>query len=171
MVIADTYTNTFNPLTPELPHCLQSVAGRPLLDFTLQWLASNSFAEVILYLSASPAEVKTWVRSSKWSPELPEDIRPLNVTVIVNEDSRSLGDACRDLDEKGIVRGEFLLCHGDLVTNIKLSGVIETHRAKMGRDKNGVMTKVTLPGGEGDVTRSMGQEVVVAKVRMGGHNC
>ena len=168
MVIADTYTNTFNPLTPELPHCLQSVAGRPLLDFTLQWLASNSFAEVILYLSASPAEVKTWLRSSKWSPELPEDIRPLNVTVIVNEDSRSLGDACRDLDEKGIVRGEFLLCHGDLVTNIKLSGVIETHRAKMGRDKNGVMTKVTLPGGEGDVTRSMGQEVVVATDKSSG---
>ena len=66
-----------------------------------------------------------------------------------------LVDACRDLDEKGIVRGEFLLCHGDLVTNIKLSGVIETHRAKMGRDKNGVMTKVTLPGGERDVTRSI----------------
>ena len=168
VVICDTYTGTFNPLTPGLPHCLQSVAGRPLLDYTLQWLAANSFAEVILYLSASPGEVKAWLRSSKWSPELTEDVRPLNVTVIVNEDSRSLGDACRDLDEKGIVRGEFLLCHGDLVTNVKLTGVIETHRARMGRDKNGVMTKVTMAGGEGDVTRAMGQEMVVATDKSSG---
>ena len=89
VVICDTYTCTFNPLTPGLPHCLQSVAGRPLLDYTLQWLAANSFAEVILYLSASPGEVKAWLRSSKWSPKLTEDVRPLNVTVIVNEDSRT----------------------------------------------------------------------------------
>ena len=54
------------------------------------------------------------------------------------------------------MRGEFLLCHGDLVTNLKLSGVIETHRARMGRDKNGVMTKVMMAGGEGDVTSELG---------------
>ena len=29
-------------------------------------------------------------------------------------------------DEKGIVRGELLLYYGDLVTNVKLSGVIKT---------------------------------------------
>ena len=168
VVIADSYNNNFAPLTPGLPHCLQTVAGRPLLDFTLQWLATNNFVEVILYLSASPAEVKTWLSSSKWSPDLSEDIRPLNVTVIVNEDSRSLGDACRDLDEKGIVRGEFLMCHGDLVTNIKLAGMIESHRARLGRDKNGVMTKVMMPGGEGDVTRAMGQDVVVATDKRSG---
>ena len=51
--------------------------------------AANSFAEVILYLSATSGEVKAWLRSSKWSPKLTEDVRPLNVTVIVNEDSRT----------------------------------------------------------------------------------
>ena len=49
---------------------------------------------------------QTWVKSSKWSQEVTgdQDCRPLNITVavIVNDDSRSVGDACRDLDEKGV---------------------------------------------------------------------
>ena len=104
VVIADNYNTNFAPLTPGLPHCLQSVAGRPLLDLTLEWLLSNAVREVILYLASSPAEVKSWLRSSKWSQETSgdDDCRPLNITVIVNEESRSLGDACRDLDEKGV---------------------------------------------------------------------
>ena len=102
VVIADNYNNNFAPLTPVLPHCLQTCAGRPLLDYTLEWLMINSVKEVILYLSSSPAEVKNWLTGSKWSQEVAEDCRPLSITVIVNEDSRSLGDACRDLDEKGV---------------------------------------------------------------------
>ena len=104
VVIADNYNTNFNPLTPGTPHCLQSIAGRPLLDLTLDWLLSNAVKEVILYLTSSPAEVKTWLRSSKWSQEVTgeQECRPLSLSVIVNEDSRSLGDACRDLDEKGV---------------------------------------------------------------------
>jgi len=160
VVIADSYTNNFHPLTLSTPHCLQNVAGRPLLDYTLSWLHFNSVTEVILYLSSSPTEVKTWLKSSKWSQEL--DVKPLNVTVIVNEDSRSVGDACRDLDEKGIVRGEFVLCQGDLVSNVRLVDMIEKHRERCSKDKNGIMTKLLMHGGEGDSTRCMGQDLVLA---------
>ena len=106
VVMADNYNSHFNPLTPGTPHCLQTVAGRALLDLTLDWLLSNAVKEVILYLTSSPALVKTWLRSSMWSQEGEEDCRPLNITVIVNEDCRSLGDACRDLDGKGVSNGE-----------------------------------------------------------------
>ena len=37
-----------------------------------------------------------------------------------------------------------MLCHGDLVSNVKVGNAIETHRAKMLKDKNGVMTKVLM---------------------------
>ena len=46
VVIADSYTNNFHPLTLNTPHCLQNVAGRPLLDYTLSWLHFNSVTEV-----------------------------------------------------------------------------------------------------------------------------
>ena len=82
---------------------------RPLLDYTLEWLLHNGLCEVILYLSSSPAKIKSWLASSRWRQD--SDSRPLKITTIVNEDSASLGDACRDLDEKGVSVG------GELGTN------------------------------------------------------
>lgn len=105
VVIADAYNNSFNPITPASPHCLQLLAGRPLLDYTLEWLLHNGLCEVILYLSSGPGLVKSWLTSSRWSQQ--SSCRALKITTIVNEDSASLGDACRDLDEKG-VGGEFV---------------------------------------------------------------
>ena len=102
VVLADPYSPQFNPLTPSTPHCLLSLAGRPLLDYTLECLLLNGVSEVILYLSTSPSMVRSWLADSKWSQDLPSACRPLNISIIVNEDSRSVGDACRDLDEKGV---------------------------------------------------------------------
>ena len=104
VVLADPYSPQFNPITPSssTPHCLLSLAGRPLLDYTLECLLLNGVSEVILYLSNSPSMVRSWLADSKWSQDLPSACRPLNISIIVNEDSRSVGDACRDLDEKGV---------------------------------------------------------------------
>ena len=74
--------------------------GRPLLDYTLEWLLHNGLSEVILYLSSNPAKIKSWLSSSRWRQD--SDSKPLKITTIVNEESASLGDACRDLDEKGV---------------------------------------------------------------------
>ena len=45
---------------------------------------------------------------------------------------------------------------------MRLSEVLDTHKERMAKDKNGVMTKVMMPGGSGDVTRCRGQEQVLA---------
>ena len=79
-----------------------SMAGRPLLDYTLESLFLNNVTEVILYLSNSPSSIRSWLASSKWSQDLPTVCRPLNISIIVNESCSSVGDACRDLDEKGV---------------------------------------------------------------------
>ena len=100
VVLADPYSTQLSPLSS--PHCLLSLAGRPLLDYTLESLFLNKVTEVILYLSSSPSSVRSWLASSKWSQEFPSECRPLNISIIVNEDCRSVGDACRDLDEKGV---------------------------------------------------------------------
>ena len=73
---------------------------RPLLDYSLEWLLHNGVCEVILYLSSNPAKIKSWLKTSRWRQD--SDSRPLKITTIVNENSASLGDACRDLDEKGV---------------------------------------------------------------------
>ena len=52
------------------------------------------------------------------------------------------------------MRGEFVLCQGDLVSNVRLVDMIEKHRERCSKDKNGIMTKLLMHGGEGDSTRS-----------------
>ena len=53
VVIADSYNNNFNPVTPGTPHCLQTVAGKPLLEYTLSWLVFNGVSEVRISLTLS----------------------------------------------------------------------------------------------------------------------
>ena len=71
-----------------------------MLDYCLDWLLQNGLSEVLLYLSSGPAKIKAWLSSSRWRQDC--ESRPLKITIIVNENSASLGDACRDLDEKGV---------------------------------------------------------------------
>jgi len=162
VVLADPYTALFNPLTPSSPHCLMALAGRPLLDYTLECLFHNGVSEVILYLSNSPSMVRSWLADSKWSQDLPLACRPLNISTIVNEESRSVGDACRDLDEKGIVRGDFLLVSGDLVASVGLEEVVEKHKARPAKDKHSIMTKVYMQAKPGNCLMTRGSEVVLA---------
>jgi len=162
VVLADPYTALFNPLNPLTPHCLMALAGRPLLDYTLECLLHNGVSEVILYLSNSPSMVRSWLTDSKWNQDLPPACRPLNITTIVNEDCRSVGDACRDLDEKGIVRGDFLLVSGDLVASVRLGEVVEKHKARPAKDKHSIMTKVYMEAKPGNCLITRGSELVLA---------
>lgn len=41
---------------------------------------------------------------------------------------RSLGDVLRDVDAKSLVRSDFLLVSGDVVSNINVSAALEEHR-------------------------------------------
>ena len=40
----------------------------------------------------------------------------------------SMGDALRDLDAKSLIRSDFILLYGDVVSNIKLQKVVEEHK-------------------------------------------
>lgn len=48
--------------------------------------------------------------------------------MISSEDSLSLGDALRDIDAKGLIKSDFVLVSGDIVSNMKLKQLIEMHK-------------------------------------------
>ena len=89
--------------------------------------------QVLLYLSSHPGMVKSWLASSRWSSQP----SPLAITVIVNEECMSVGDACRDLDEKGVVRGDFLLVGAGLIAGggLGLDLALERHKQRVSKDK------------------------------------
>ena len=62
-----------------------------------------------------------------------------------------------------------MLCHGDLVSNVKISDIMERHKARPKQDKHAIMSKVMISTvGSGDVTRCKGQEVVMATDKVTG---
>lgn len=66
---------------------------------------------------------------------------------VVARNCLSAGEALRALDQKDIIKGDFLLVSGDTVANVDLGPALAAHRARRERDKNAIMTMVCVWGG------------------------
>lgn len=63
-------------------------------------------------------------RTSKWC----RATSPNKVHVITSDLYRSLGDVLRDVDAKALVRSDFVLVYGDVVSNIDVTQALQEHR-------------------------------------------
>ena len=151
VVFADSFETTFAPFTLERPRCLLQVANTPLIDYTCEFLASSGVQEVILYCSNHPDQVETYLKASKWM----QQTSPFSLRII-RSNSRSVGDAMRDLDQKQLITGDFLCVYGDVVANVPLDGAIAAHRIRREKDKKAIMTMVLRDAG--DHPRTMATE-------------
>lgn len=79
---------------------------------------------------------------------------------VISCEVRSLGDAMRELDGKGMIRGDFILMNFDTITNAKLiPSILKAHKDNCKRDKETAMTVVYKKISSGQRT---GNEVVIA---------
>ena len=78
-------------------------------------------------------------RDSKWS-------RPnsgLVITPIVTaKESFSAGDAMRDIYTHGIISSDFVLVHGDLVSNVRIDEIVRLHKERRRSNRDAIMTIV-----------------------------
>jgi len=86
---------------------------------------------------------------------------PVKIHVISSEDCQSLGDALRDLDAKGMIRGDFILMAAGVITNKGLRGWLDMHKKTMKADKGAVMTLVQRKIPPGHRSRSKAQEAAI----------
>lgn len=138
VILSDSYQPSFMPLTIDSPRCLMPLANTPLIEYTLECLATAGVGSVYVYCCAHAELVEEYITSSKWSS--PES--PFKVETIKIPESLSVGDAMRDLDSKGLIKNDFLLISGDVVGNIDLKKVIKQHKDRKNKDKNAIMTMV-----------------------------
>ena len=52
----------------------------------------------------------------------------MTVQTITADTCYSMGDALRDIDAKNLIRSDFILMYGDVVSNIKLQSIVEEHK-------------------------------------------
>ncbi|RCI11838.1 hypothetical protein L249_7552 [Ophiocordyceps polyrhachis-furcata BCC 54312] len=147
VVLADSFQQRFRPFTLEKPRCLLPLANRPLLDYTLEFLAMNGVAEVFIYCGAHADQIEDYVSHSRWSTASRSN--PFSLIQFVRvSDAGSVGDVLRDLDTRSLVDGDFILVHGDLVCNMMLDGALAAHRARREADAANIMTTILRSAGD-----------------------
>ena len=108
----------------------------------------SGVSEIYLYCGAFTAEVEQYLKTSKWNPE-DSAASPFSTFEVLKSTATSVGDAMRDIDNRGIIRADFLLVHGDLVSNLPIDAALAAHRTRRKADKNAIMTLILREGGLG----------------------
>jgi translation initiation factor eIF-2B subunit epsilon len=106
----------------------------------------SGVADIYVYCGAHTAEVERYLQQSKWYPQT-SSASPFNSLEIVKTTAKSVGDALRDLDARDLITGDFLLVHGDLVSNLPIDVALAAHRKRRIADKNAIMTMILRDGG------------------------
>lgn len=150
IVLTDLFQTRFMPLTASKPRCLLPLANVPLIDYTLEFLAKLGVNEVYLMCSSHADQIQEYIENSKWTTRHAD----FSIHTIMSLESRSVGDAMRDLDNRGLITGDFLLVSGDVVTNIDFDKAMKVHKEHKATDKNHIVTMVLLPAGPVHRTRS-----------------
>ncbi|KAI0845036.1 nucleotide-diphospho-sugar transferase [Daldinia vernicosa] len=149
VLIADSFQTRFLPFSVERPRCLLPLANTPLIEYTLEFLAMNGVQEVFIYCGAHHDQIERYVHDSRWSPNS-RSCPFSSLEFIRVADARSIGDFLRDLDKRNIIGGDFVLVHGDLVSNISLDAALAAHRARREANRDSCMTLVLREAGEGE---------------------
>lgn len=138
VVLTDSFETRFMPLTADTPRCLLPLCSVPLIEYTLEFLAQTGVNEVFLLCLSHADKIQAYIEASKWTRRG----SPFMVSTVVGPDMRSVGDAMRDLDGRGLITGDFILVSGDVVTNVDFSKVMAAHKLRKAQDKDHIVTMV-----------------------------
>lgn len=136
VLLADSFSQSFRPVTLETPKVLLPVVNIPMIEYTIEFLAQNGVEEIIVYCVWYASVIEAYLAKSRWSSLL-------SIKCVSSSTCTSAGDALRDLDSQNIVRSDpFILIAGDVVSNMNLKKAIEFHKLKRKQDPNNIMTCV-----------------------------
>ncbi|XP_076256049.1 eukaryotic translation initiation factor 2B subunit epsilon isoform X2 [Rhynchophorus ferrugineus] len=160
IVIADTFEDEFVPISNDVPLCLFPVVNRPLIDYTLEFLSLGGIEETFLFCCNHVAAVKAHIKKS--IDEAVGWTLTMKVHIIVSESCWSFGDCLRDLDAKGLLRGDFVLLEPGVISNIQLLPLLKKHSEVFQLDKGAAMTLIYQESSIGHMALCPQDETIIA---------
>eukprot|EP01135_Chromosphaera_perkinsii_P012451 Nk52_evm62s2657 gene=Nk52_evmTU62s2657 len=158
VVIADSFNERFLPISFEVPRCLMPLANVPLLEYTLDFLVAGGVQEVFVFCSTHSDKVRAHLDLIKAQGRF----RGVQLTPIMSQECLSVGDALREIDQLSLIRSDFVLVSGDVVSNMKFDKVLEEHRKRKLVDKCSIMTMVLKLAEPGHRTRKLAGDTCIA---------
>ena len=144
VLLADSFSCNFSPITMESPKVLQRLVNTAMIDYTLEWLVINGIETVYITCCSFADQIKRHLEDAGYMSS--NKRKNLHIELIVSTDCQSVGDAMRLLDHKDLLKSDFVLVSGDVVTNMDLRSALDTHQRRRIKDKMAIMTMV-LKGG------------------------
>lgn len=160
VLLADSFTMKFRPITLERPKVLLPLVNIPMIEYSLAWLESVGVEEVFVFCCSHAEKVKDYLEKSHWFKN-----PTFTVTTIESHDSISAGDALRTIYNQSVIRGDFILISGDTVSNACLKRALQEHKDRRKKDPLAVMTmliKYSKPSTITLQTRLGNDEIIMA---------
>jgi NDP-sugar pyrophosphorylase family protein len=107
-------------LTRDCPKCMLKLSGRPLLEYTINWLRSYGITELIINVHHFGENIVEYFG----------DGRKLGANIRYSEEKELLGTAGALDKMRDYLTERFLVVYGDLLTNIDLSRFQKWHETK-----------------------------------------
>ncbi|KAK2538417.1 Eif2b5 [Columba guinea] len=159
VLVADSFNRRFFPISKDRPRALLPMANVAMIDYTLEFLTATGVEETFVFCCWKSAEIKEHLQKSKWC----RHSSPNTVRFVTSELYRSLGDVLRDVDAKSLVRSDFILVTGDVVSNFNISKALEEHKLRRKMEKNvSVMTMIFKESSPGHHARCKEDDIVIA---------
>ncbi|KAG7227370.1 hypothetical protein INR49_000375 [Caranx melampygus] len=159
VLVADSFNRRFFPVTKDQPRALLPLGNVAMIDYTLEFLTSTGVQETFVFCCWMASKIKDHLLKSKWC----RPTSPNTVHIITSDLYRSLGDVLRDVDAKNLVRSDFVLVYGDVVSNIDISQALQEHKHRRKMEKNiSVMTMIFKESSPGHRSRCEEDDVIVA---------
>ena len=118
MVIAGGEGLRLRPLTNDRPKAMISVAGKPILDWIIQWLSSNEISHIVVGVAYKKETVKEHL--SRFESGMKFDFSEHTV-------EGGTGEGFRLAIERFVQDDVFLAMNGDELTNIDISDFADFH--------------------------------------------
>lgn len=142
VLVADSFTNAFRPLSLDRPKVLSPLNNVPMINYCLDFLSGAGVEQVFVVCTSDAVE--THVAAYP-------DLRPtstMTVTAIKDSSLTNAGDALREMDKRNLIQSDpFVLMFGDTVTNVNLTEAIQTHKERHKKDSAAIMTILFKPVG------------------------
>lgn len=146
VLLADSFVNTFRPLSLDRPKVLCPLNNVTLLDYAMDFLAGAGVEE--LFVVCVSDQVEEHVEQHAWTGSM-------QVTVVKDNFVTNAGDALRELDKQNLVQSDpFILMFGDVVTNVDLTAALATHKERHKKDSSAIMTLCMKQVGATDVSQT-----------------
>lgn len=134
VIVADSFTKAFWPITKDMPKVLLPVCNIPLIEYTIELVIRNHIKKIVIFGCYLSQKVMEYIQTQKY--------RQVSIQFISRPACISLGDVMRELHTTKLLQNDFLVIYGDTVGNANLKEAIDQHKAVRVKNKEYIVSIV-----------------------------